>query len=170
MSAGADVNAIDSFGEAPLVWASKVEEAEYLLAGGAELDHQDEHGWTALHKAIQRGRSELAAFYLSQGADVHLQDSGGATPLALACQGDDVALIESMLRIGAKPDATALIIAASHGQTESAALLIEAGADVNWRDGSGPHHFTSRPWMAISISFSSSSTTERTREFAMETA
>jgi ankyrin repeat protein len=53
----------------------------WLLTNGANINHQDRNGWSALHFAVQERNSEVAEYLLHHGASVHLQDSYGNTPL-----------------------------------------------------------------------------------------
>jgi ankyrin repeat protein len=90
-----------------------------LIALGANLDWQDEFGWTALIKAVRFGESGIVQMLIGAGADVNLQDDDrGMAPLHWA---------------------------ASDGLEEFARMLIGAGADVNMQDKIGQ---TSLHWAA----------------------
>lgn len=56
-----------------------------LLAAGADVGHQNVHGWTALHQAAYRGLPMLARILLDAGAPTNVSARGdGGTPLAVA--------------------------------------------------------------------------------------
>lgn len=55
-----------------------------LLAGGAAVDEQDEHGWTALSWAAGRGDGECVAALLAHGADVFHRGRDARTPYMIA--------------------------------------------------------------------------------------
>jgi ankyrin repeat protein len=54
--------------------------AEALLDLGAKLEVRDSQGETPLRRAVNCGKSEIAAFLLSRGADVQSKGSRGLTP------------------------------------------------------------------------------------------
>lgn len=99
----------------------QVEKIKLLLAAGAEIDALGLRGRAALHKAAEYARdAEAVKFLLDAGAQV-----------------DAVAKVR--LDSGAIGERTALHLIANRGRSgdysEIAALLIEAGADVNGQQG-----------------------------------
>ena len=52
-----------------------------LITLGANLDWQDEYGWTALHWCAYHNRPEIARMLIDAGADLNIQDSDGFTAL-----------------------------------------------------------------------------------------
>jgi ankyrin repeat protein len=87
-----------------------------LIALGANLDWQDEFGWTALFKAVRFGESGIVQMLIGAGADVNVQNDNGHTPLHVA------AFIHM-------------------GKTEIARMLIDAGArkDIQDKEGRIPY-------------------------------
>jgi hypothetical protein len=75
-----------------------------LLAAGANVNEQDEHGWTPLNWAAGRGDVEAIELLLARGADVALVGRDRRTPLAIAkaaSQGAAAALLaEAEKRLG----------------------------------------------------------------------
>jgi ankyrin repeat protein len=79
VEAGANVNEKNNLnhlmargGDSPLHWASQygtLKEVLYLLENGAEINAEDDCGWTPLHCAIFSGNIEVVNFYLSKEMD-----------------------------------------------------------------------------------------------------
>jgi ankyrin repeat protein len=68
----AKVDAADSFGRTPLMWAASEcrEEAVALLLGrSADVNAATSTGWTALRYAQDRGHEEVAALLRLHGAE-----------------------------------------------------------------------------------------------------
>lgn len=85
-----------------------VEKVRELCAAGADVDQQDEHGWTPLNWASGQGDLELVRLLLDQGADV--------------------------TRTG-RDNRTALMIAKAAGREEVSKILIEAEQERGvWED------------------------------------
>lgn len=61
--------------------------AEALLDCKANIEARDKPGDTPLRRAVNCGKTEMAAFLLSRGADAHAQGSRGLTPVQ-AARGD----------------------------------------------------------------------------------
>ena len=80
---------------------------EWLVSQGADLQHQDRNGATALHLA---GDPAVITYLLAQDADLQATDQEGNTPLHRACQ---------------------------VGALECAAILVRQGADSTQRNAAG---------------------------------
>jgi hypothetical protein len=114
---GAPVNARDEAGDhkgnSPLIWAACNENTEMikiLLEGGANIEHKDDDGYTALHWAASCNETEV----------VHL-------------------LLDNKAIIDATTDAkdTPLHIAAERGHEDTVKLLLERGANYHLRNADG---------------------------------
>ena len=92
------------------VWSGDVDTLKKLLAGGADVNVNDEDGDPYLHEAVWRGHLEVAQVLIDAGADVNARDANG-----------DPLLHEAIWR----------------GHTEMVQILIDAGADVNAVDSGG---------------------------------
>jgi uncharacterized protein len=77
-----------------------------LIAGGANVNAQDTHGWSALHFAAQSLSVACVQSLLAAGAIVDIQDHFGNTPLfrAVFASRGDGSLIKLLLSAGANPN------------------------------------------------------------------
>jgi ankyrin repeat protein len=155
---GADVNAKDRFGSAPLHKASvtgNVATIKLLLDRGADVKACDSEKCTPLHCVSQRSRqssgreyrgsedAELAVQFIAAGARVDARNKYGDTPLCTACFNDVIEVAQVLLDHGAdvnaKGDAgnTPLHKAVLMNHTRIASLLLSHGAKVNLKDSCG---------------------------------
>ncbi|XP_014229216.1 ankyrin-3-like [Trichogramma pretiosum] len=108
------------------------------------LDAQDKEGKTALHLALENGRTNIAKWLLRKGADPTLANPEGSTALHLICKmNHPKALMNLILKkcLGKrqplpldaqnKEGKTALHLALEKGHREVVQLLLERGADPN---------------------------------------
>jgi truncated hemoglobin YjbI len=111
LTLGADPNAIDQAGHAPLYGVGNGcgvpgggELVRALARAGANLDAQDgvKH-CTALHMAARRGNVEVAEALLDCGANLEARDSKGETPLRRAVNCGKISLVTLLLERGADP-------------------------------------------------------------------
>lgn len=159
LAEGFDVNAEGDTGTTPLLNALKDKEhfqpevVEALIAAGAEVNHADGKGVTALMKlleapvedaASEEGAAKLALFdlLLEKGADLRAVDAGGSTTLIAAVKGaQSVDRLKAILAAGVEVNAmdaegmTALMYAAGFAKDPAVLeLLLEAGADIGVKD------------------------------------
>jgi len=108
---GVDVNLRDRVEDTPLIDAvaegSSDEMVAFLIANGANVNAQNHHGFSALHRAASRNNVVVAQMLIVAGAEVDIMTEDGITPL---------------------------LIAANDGHTEITRKLIHEGANVNHRD------------------------------------
>jgi len=152
LARGADADAADAHGEAPLHACVRLARplgacaaaAAALLRGGAAADAREGRGATPLHLAAADGDAPTTAALLRGGADATAV-GGGVTPLHLAASSahGDAALARALLDAGAEVDAlagngaTPLHLASHRGNGALAALLLERGASAGARDAQG---------------------------------
>src|SRR5439155_665865 len=135
---------------------------------------------TPLHTAAGRGREDVVPVLIARGADLRARDKQGTAALAYAVGTGNLNVVKLLLGRGADrtgSDTTddvalgqALSSAAYAGHVEIAALLMDRGADVNWRyRGPLPLEWKSLP-LAVALTVARSSAREpvmaRRREVA----
>lgn len=81
----------------------------WLLDNGANVNHQDRTGFTALHFCGQNGFLDIAKHLVNHGADPNIQDIYGNTPLSTAIHSarahpHKFELVKILLQKGADPD------------------------------------------------------------------
>ncbi|MGC9317098.1 MAG: ankyrin repeat domain-containing protein, partial [Armatimonadota bacterium] len=101
IDAGADVNAIDGEGMAPLHCAGH-DEAMVLIDHGTDIDAIDGSGNTPLHRAARRGDLDAAGLLISAGAQLNIANDDDRTPLAVAEAGRHEAVAETLRGFGAR--------------------------------------------------------------------
>jgi ankyrin repeat protein len=79
-----------------------------LLVAGADVNSQDDNGWSPLHFAAQASSPECISVLLRAGASVSLRDSSGNTALSKAVFSSrgSGAIIRLLREAGADPLAT----------------------------------------------------------------
>ncbi len=147
VAAKADLNAKDRFGRTPLVWAASCHAeaaATKLIAAKADFQMADIDKRTPLLEAAWGSDIAILKALLAAGASVKDTDADGWTPLHFAADarfGEKcvAALLASKAEVDArtKKQETPLILAVDGRWTESAKLLLEAGADVEAVDAEG---------------------------------
>ena len=81
---GANVNANNQYGYTPLHLATTKEVAALLISNGADVNAKIDEGWTSLHSAVANGHKEVVEVLIAKGADVNAKDDDGDTPLLYA--------------------------------------------------------------------------------------
>jgi ankyrin repeat protein len=139
IAAGADVNARDRHEQTALIRAAKkgyTEIVKLLLNAGANVYDKDIYGRTALIWAVPNGHREIVELLVAAGT-VNISDKYGCTPLIFAAENGQTEIIKILLSAGANINArnnskeTALMLAAINYSTDTAMLLIDAGADCS---------------------------------------
>lgn len=109
-----------------------------LLQHKADVNGTQVDGTTALHWAVRANDLPLADLLLRNGARPSAANEAGATPMLLATQNGNAAMVERLLAAGADPNApltktsdTALMMAARTGKVDAVKVLLDHGAQVN---------------------------------------
>ena len=133
LAAGADANLAPPTGGTPLMLASRNGDAasvKLLLSHGANVNAAEEaNGQTALMWAIARRHADVVGLLLQAGADVRVRSKSLKRVVLLCCPtwpGDPEGTVEID-----QGGLTPLLFAALTGDTATARLLLDAGADVN---------------------------------------
>jgi len=133
---GADINAKDSDGRTPLMYASSygyTEIVKLLIEKGAYVDAKDPKGWTSLMYAVFDGNTETVKLLIEKGADVNAKsDFGCWTSLILAARDGNTEIVKLLIGKGAdlslktEDGKTALDLAREKGHTDVIELLEQA--------------------------------------------
>ena len=95
-----------------------------------------------LHMVVYEGNLELVQDLIKAGANIESLDSDGSTPLYTASEKGHNEIVQELLKNGAKINVecqnnSPLLIAIDNEHVETALILVDHGADVNFRDGDG---------------------------------
>ncbi len=111
-----------------------------LLNKGANVNHRDSRGCTAVLRAAGAGHPTIVTSLIAAGADINLPANNGTTPLGAAVMGNHREIVRLLVERGANVDQaqqfgiTPLMLAAARWHARMVSLLLRLGADVNARD------------------------------------
>jgi len=141
--ASPDVNARQSDGSTPLLWAvyqSDHARMAELIAAGADVSTANNFGATPMAEAARLGDVESLRLLLKAGADVNSANAEGQTALHSVARTGNVDAAALLLKHGANLEAreswggqTPLMWAASQNQPAMVKFLISKGADPDAR-------------------------------------
>jgi ankyrin repeat protein len=146
INAGADINAQDSYGATPLIFAGISGASEVmvtLIRKGANVNAKDYMGRTALIEVLtseNEHKPGIIQSLIDAGADVNARANFGNTAFMMAANSPYAkAMIDAGADVNAKNDEgnTALMMAVAYGNIQAVETLIDAGADVNAEDNYG---------------------------------
>ena len=72
-----------------------------LILIGANVDWQNNDGWTALHVCAYKNRPEILRMLIDAGADLNMQDNRGRTPLQYCVDWNHSRIARMLLDAGA---------------------------------------------------------------------
>ena len=127
------------YGMAPLAIAAcknDLSTARRLVSSGADPDHQDERGATALSWSSWLGYQKMARLLLNSGATVDIQEKDGRTALMQACLQGHLPIVRVLLDAGSQVNfrsgpRSALSHASFAGRHNVVKLLLKRGANPN---------------------------------------
>src|SRR5436190_11515279 len=165
VESGADVNATNRYGVAPLSLACQngnTEMVEFLLEHGADPNTTLRGGETALMTAARTGKPGSVKALLKRGAEVNAKERRGQTALMWAAADGNAEVVDLLLKAGADTYAVlpgsgfnAFLFAVREGRAGVVHALLKAGADVNETmqpqkpAGKGPRKGTSALILAV---------------------
>ena len=124
ISAGANVNARESWrGQTALMWAAaegNLEVLELLVSEGADVSARSDKGFTPLLFAAREGETSVVHSLIMNGA-----------PVSEALPSREAVVTENGMSSAAQTGMTPLLLAIGSAHFETAALLLELGADPN---------------------------------------
>lgn len=123
---GANVNALDVQGYAPLHLAARHRRAELisaLLAYKADINLKDRDGFSALHHAVLRNHPESIKALAARGAAIEAPTPTGFTPLALAIIEDKYKSAMALIEAGANVDSAV-------GDANLSPLMLTSGKEA----------------------------------------
>jgi len=130
--------------------ADDLESAATAIDNGADVDAKDVYGWAPLPYAARNGHEDIVKLPIDKGATIGIKTPiSDSTPLHWAIYFRHEAIASLLIDNGASIDAqdkdgqTPLHWTAIRGQEDVAQLLIDKGADMNAQDESGrtPLHY-----------------------------
>lgn len=107
IAGGVPVDAVNHDGDTPFLIAirgGKESLARTLAELGANVSHVNHRDRSALHEAAERGALNLVKLCMTYRARLEAQDKLGNTPLHLAAAQAHSAVMEFLIRSGARPD------------------------------------------------------------------
>lgn len=103
------IDALDGYQRTSLIWTAFYNNAEllkWLIDNGANINHQDRNGFSALHFAVKEQRFDVTEILINNKADLELKDSNGNTPLmdAIFNSKGNYKIVALFIDAGANPD------------------------------------------------------------------
>ena len=84
-------------------FAGDLVQVRTLLEKGADIDHQNRAGATALYGASQNGHERIVQALLAEGAEIDHQTKNGATALLIASQNGHEEIVQALLARARRP-------------------------------------------------------------------
>lgn len=125
------IDTCDGFRRTALIWAAfsnNTDLLKWLISNGANVNHKDKNGYTALHFTGQERNFESAKILIENGADIELSDNHGNTPIVTAIFNSkgDYSLVKLLVSKGANLD-----MENNHNMTPRQLAELIAGFDLN---------------------------------------
>ena len=119
-----------------------VAQIKSLVAGGVDVETQDDLGWRPIHMAAERGQPKSVYALAKLGADLNAPDSKGTLPLYWAAIMGHVETVKVLVEVGADTEAlmsvgglhfkiTPLQFAVCQRKLGAIRVLAQCGADVD---------------------------------------
>ncbi len=135
----------DSMGNTPLHIAiennASIEEIEFLMDMGAEIDARNRDGESVLYFAVKKNNRLIGEKLLAQGADVFYAGNNNASPLLLALSSENDSqewlLTSEVIKAQDSLGNTPLHIATEYNLNDAILNILEKGADPNIQNTNG---------------------------------
>ncbi len=127
-----------------------IEELQWYVERGNDVDIYDENGFTALIGAVLKGHAQCVEYLIKAGADVNFYTSKNYNPLIFSITHDTQDITKMLLNAGADPTAVAadpgdhgrygttpLHFASGNGYLEAMEAIIDSGVEIDHRDTEG---------------------------------
>ncbi len=144
LEAGADPDSRESSELCPPLYYAvrdrRLNLIDLLIEYGADLNYQNNFGWTPLHIAAFKSHRDLVNLLIDEGARVELQDEKGNTPLNVAAGNDSPECMEELIDSGASVHSrgymnlTPFLKSVYLTNYECAKVAIDAGGFVDVED------------------------------------
>ena len=79
----------------------RLETVRFLVGKGADVNHADDFGWTALDRASESNNLEMVKILVENGADVNHANKDGNTALMQAAEKDNLEMVKILVENGA---------------------------------------------------------------------
>jgi uncharacterized protein len=126
-----------------LINAGKRDAAVALIDDGTDVNQLAVDGTTALHWAVYKKDLALVEMLLDEDAAPNIRNDYGATPMTVASEHGDYAIMKALINAGGdvespnKEGQTLLMAVVRTGNTKTAQLLLDKGANVNTTEAWG---------------------------------
>ena len=148
---GADFSLVDSGRDTPLHWTASVPPNRFatdiaiaILQAGGDPNAKGRNGETPLFRAAKQGQAELVGVLMDGGADPNVADENGQTALNEAAKLDHAEVVRAMIEreadvnyVNPATQFTPLTEAVLNNKLAAAQILVEAGADPDYRTPDG---------------------------------
>ncbi|MGD8501864.1 MAG: ankyrin repeat domain-containing protein, partial [Phycisphaerales bacterium] len=111
-----------------------------LVSSGADVNEQNNWGWTPLYTAVATGHGDIVRLLIAEGADADTPSKAGLTPLHFAVNNGNRDIAKLLIKNGAdcrtadENGATPLHASAERGHIDIARLLVDNNADIDAKD------------------------------------
>jgi ankyrin repeat protein len=140
VQAGIDVNVVASNGYTALMTTAengRADLAKWLLSHGATPDIQGKDGLTALMLAADNNHPDMIKLLIAAKANVPLQDHSGWSAMMKAVYQGNTACAQLLADKSKEDLDRALLVAALTGHSDTAKMLIDYGAEVDFKSDDG---------------------------------
>lgn len=80
-----------------IIAEGSLDQIQQMIAGGADVNVQNELGWTPLYAAVMFGKKDVIDLLLNSGADINIKDNSGKTPLFVAVESGQSGIVDILL-------------------------------------------------------------------------